>query len=191
MHLTRYCMYQRIQAVLQGRQLTGRILGISGIKNFYPMIDWNNSHLVEVEYPEVDMQNLPFEEAEFDVVISDQVLEHLPNPKRAIEESFRVLRPGGIAIHTTCFLNPIHEAPGDYCRLSKEALSALCPPNVEAIHIGSWGNRIVLGLLLLRDGFRFIQIPPRSGFRRWLATYNESKYPIVTWLIARKKANIG
>jgi hypothetical protein len=25
-----------------------------------------------------------------------------------------VLKPGGLAIHTTCFINPIHEAPTRY-----------------------------------------------------------------------------
>jgi SAM-dependent methyltransferase len=178
-------MYQQIQATLE-RKLAGRILGISGIENFYEMIDMNTSRLVEVQYPEVDMQDLPFQEAEFDVVISDQVLEHLPDPRKAVQESFRVLRIGGIAIHTTSFLNPIHEVPKDYWRLSKEGLAALCPPDAEPLQIGSWGNRIALGLLLLRDDSRFVQIPSYSGLRRLLATYNEDKYPIVTWMIAAK-----
>ena len=70
MHLTRYYMYRQIGAVI-GHQLRGKILGISGIENFERWIDRPNSRLVDVWYPLVDMQKLPFETEEFDVVVSD------------------------------------------------------------------------------------------------------------------------
>jgi ubiquinone/menaquinone biosynthesis C-methylase UbiE len=38
---------------------------------------------------------LPFDDAEFDVVYCRYLLEHVPNPLRALEEMRRVLRPGG------------------------------------------------------------------------------------------------
>ncbi len=52
------------------------------------------------EYPDLpytsgDAQALPFADSSFDVVAMNQVLEHVPDPKKAIEECFRVLRPGG------------------------------------------------------------------------------------------------
>jgi SAM-dependent methyltransferase len=186
MHLTRYYMYHQIATALGGR-LSGKILGVSGIHNFYGLIDRQDAHLLEVEYPEVDMQSLPFGNEEFDVVISDQVIEHLPNPQKAIEEAFRVLKKGGIGIHTSCFLNPVHPAPSDYYRFTREGLMFLCSSYSEIIQMGSWGNRIVLVLLFFHDAFRFMRIPERPGIRKWLASYNESKYPIVTWIIARKR----
>lgn len=70
--------------------MKGKILGISGIENFYPLIDMKSAEITEVWYPDVDMQNLPFNENTFDFVISDQVIEHLQNPKKAIDESYRV-----------------------------------------------------------------------------------------------------
>ena len=87
--------------------MKGKILGISGIKNFYPFINIKDAELTQVDYPEVDMQNLPYKDNSFDFVISDQVIEHLEEPKKAILESYRVLRSGGIAVHTTCFMNLI------------------------------------------------------------------------------------
>lgn len=42
-----------------------------------------------------DLQELPFADAEFDVVICNHVLYHLPDRDRAIGELARVLRPGG------------------------------------------------------------------------------------------------
>jgi len=44
-----------------------------------------------------DAENLPFADASFDVVYSWGVLHHSPDTRRAIDEVWRVLRPGGKA----------------------------------------------------------------------------------------------
>lgn len=44
-----------------------------------------------------DAENLPFPDGSFDVVYSNGVLHHTPDTQRAIDEVFRVLRPGGVA----------------------------------------------------------------------------------------------
>jgi SAM-dependent methyltransferase len=40
-------------------------------------------------------EDLPFEEAKFDVVLSHEVLEHVADDRRCLEEMVRVLKPGG------------------------------------------------------------------------------------------------
>lgn len=45
-----------------------------------------------------DVQDLPYEDAKFDVVMAAHVLEHLADPHRAIEEMVRVLKPGGVPL---------------------------------------------------------------------------------------------
>jgi SAM-dependent methyltransferase len=40
-------------------------------------------------------QRLPFGDETFDVVVAGEVLEHLAAPRALVDESFRVLRPGG------------------------------------------------------------------------------------------------
>ena len=40
-------------------------------------------------------ENLPFRDAEFDLVVSFQVLEHTQIPERVLRETVRVLKPGG------------------------------------------------------------------------------------------------
>lgn len=40
-------------------------------------------------------ENLPFPEATFDIVFSHEVLEHLEDDRKAVEEAVRVLKPGG------------------------------------------------------------------------------------------------
>lgn len=44
---------------------------------------------------------IPFPDNHFDVVISSEVIEHTPDPVRAIHEFSRVLKPGGILVVTT------------------------------------------------------------------------------------------
>jgi SAM-dependent methyltransferase len=43
----------------------------------------------------IDGDRLPFQDSQFDVVISNQVFEHIPNPRRVLPEIGRVLKPGG------------------------------------------------------------------------------------------------
>lgn len=47
-----------------------------------------------------DLQALSFASASFDVVLSSDVLEHMPHPYRAHGEIYRVLKPGGRHIFT-------------------------------------------------------------------------------------------
>jgi SAM-dependent methyltransferase len=52
-----------------------------------------------------DVTDLPFEDASFDLVICNHVLEHVPDDGAAIAEMLRVLRPGGRAL----MLHPLDE----------------------------------------------------------------------------------
>lgn len=47
------------------------------------------------------VEKLPFENNFFDLVISEWVLEHLPEPEKAFHEIYRVLKPGGKVIFLT------------------------------------------------------------------------------------------
>lgn len=184
--LTRYAMYEALRNDLGG-PIGGRVLGVSGLEKMRSagLID-ADAKVIDATYPDVDMQALPHGDEEFDVVVSDQVIEHLADPRLAVSESMRVLRRGGIAIHTTCFLNPLHPSPQDYFRFTRDGLLALMPPNAEVVSVGTWGNRVALGLLIGWDASRRISIPPRPSLRRWLARWNEEKYGIMSWVVARK-----
>jgi SAM-dependent methyltransferase len=51
-------------------------------------------------YPDVDMEDLPFPDASFDLVVHSDTLEHVHNPQRALSECRRVLVPGGSLCYT-------------------------------------------------------------------------------------------
>jgi SAM-dependent methyltransferase len=50
------------------------------------------------EEVQADLQALPFEDASFDTVIIHNVLEHIPDDRKALSEIARVLREGGVAL---------------------------------------------------------------------------------------------
>ena len=45
-----------------------------------------------------DICNLPFEDNYYDIIFCNHVLEHIPNDTKAMQELYRVLKPGGMAI---------------------------------------------------------------------------------------------
>jgi len=101
-----------------------------------------------------DAHALPFDEATFDCIICAEVLEHLHTPTQAIDEMYRVLKPGGRIILTTRFMFPQHGATGDYFRFSIPALQHLFRAwDMEHIERESrpFG---MLGILLQRIGYQ-------------------------------------
>lgn len=54
-----------------------------------------NSPLADVK---ADICNLPFKENEFDVILCNHVLEHIPDDTKAMQELYRVLKVGGMGI---------------------------------------------------------------------------------------------
>jgi len=51
-------------------------------------------------FPRVDMQDLPYPNASFDLVVHSDTLEHVPDPVRALAECRRVLTESGTCIFT-------------------------------------------------------------------------------------------
>lgn len=57
---------------------------------------------------QADGENLPFDDASFDIVLSDNVVDHARDPRRIIEEVVRVLKPGGLFYFTVHVHHPIY-----------------------------------------------------------------------------------
>ena len=66
---------------------------------------------------------LPFGDGAVDGLLSEMVLEHLPDPHAATAEMQRVLKPGGRAFVMVPFLWPYHAAPHDYTRWTQAGLA--------------------------------------------------------------------
>ena len=83
------------------------------------------SHIFQGAFLMGNVYNLPFKSGMFDVVLMIEVLEHLSDPKRAVNEVKRVLKEEGMFIATTRFFFPIHGAPDDFYRYTKSGLKHL------------------------------------------------------------------
>jgi SAM-dependent methyltransferase len=62
----------------------------------------------------LDIQHMPFTDQEFDVVICNHVLEHVPDDRKALREIFRVLKINGYAlmqVPTNYSMKRTHEDP--------------------------------------------------------------------------------
>jgi SAM-dependent methyltransferase len=51
-------------------------------------------------FPQLDMQRMSFVDSSIDVIIHSDTLEHVPDSKVALKESWRVLKPGGHLFYT-------------------------------------------------------------------------------------------
>ena len=146
---------------------------------------WPALSIAVASYPQVDCQRLPMDDAGFDLVYSNQVLEHVPRPWLAGEQIVRVLRPGGIGIHTTCTFNPRHGPPAfeDYYRFLPAGLAQLFP-GVKVLSLGEWGNaRAIAHNVTVTDG------PGPLGGRRFgpeIGAVSDGLYPWVVWIIFEK-----
>ena len=116
----------------------------------------------------------------FDVIIADQVFEHLRWPYRAGRNVLTMLKPGGHFIITVPFLVRVHNSPTDCSRWTEEGLSCFlqeCGFEAGQISTDSWGNRACLKANLT------------TWRKRGLGSLtNEPEYPLVVWAFAKKSA---
>jgi ubiquinone/menaquinone biosynthesis C-methylase UbiE len=54
--------------------------------------------LTNVAFKHGDAENLPFGDGQFDGIVTRLAIHHFAHPQRALDEMFRVLRPGGAAV---------------------------------------------------------------------------------------------
>jgi SAM-dependent methyltransferase len=133
-----------------------------------------------LDYAEYDLCARPFAPEAFDVVIAEQVLEHVLWPFRAARHAWQMLRPGGVFLVTTPFLVRVHAYPTDCSRWTPLGLKHLLAEGgfgLDDIETGSWGNRACV-----RANFK-----GWPDWARWKHSLrNEPDFPVVVWALARK-----
>ena len=185
-HLSRYWMYSRIGEFFSSAPRAGRVLSISESVAFHELFARDATSFVEASYPDHNILSLEFESDSFDFVVCDQVLEHVEgSPQRAVDELRRVLRPGGWMLLTTCFINPVHGAPGDFWRFTPDGLRLLCGGFSAIDQCEGWGNAWLPAMRQL--GVRGLPVP----HAKWhpihrIAVKNDPIWPLMTWVIAKK-----
>lgn len=147
---------------------------------------WPGVTIDRAVYPDFDAQDLSrIADNQYDLVYSNQVLEHIPKPWLTAAEMVRVLKPGGIGLHTTCAFNPLHGPPAfnDYYRFLPDGLAELFG-GVKVLVKAGWGNRqALLYNLGIDDGHGGL------GGRRFcehVGRRNDEQYPWHVWIIFEK-----
>ncbi|MDJ0571724.1 MAG: hypothetical protein QNJ53_22145 [Pleurocapsa sp. MO_192.B19] len=154
-------------AQLNALEISGHKWSQIGFKSF-----------TEVHYPEFDICKdcLP---KTFDVIIADQIFEHLLWPYRAGKNVYEMLEPGGYFLITTPFLIRVHDFPIDCSRWTELGLKyflAECGFPLEQIKTNSWGNRTCV----------------KANFKKWAhqgwfrSQHNELNFPVSVWALAQK-----
>jgi SAM-dependent methyltransferase len=79
-------------------------------------------NITDARRPDVvaDGAALPLRPGVFDAVICSEVMEHVPEPDRLLEEAHRVLRTGGVLLMCVPFLHRLHGDPEDYGRYTDQ-----------------------------------------------------------------------
>ena len=155
-------------ATLEVLEISGRAWQDTGFKAYRA-----------TQFPDYDVCQGPLDEAKFDLIVADQVFEHLLWPYRAGKNVCSMLKPGGAFLVSVPFLVRIH-GEVDCTRWTETGLRyflAECGFDLESTRTGSWGNRACVN----------------SNFQRW-ARYrrfvhslrNEPLYPYVVWALARR-----
>ncbi len=97
----------------------------SGVSNLHPSIINIDFYAFENVDFVADIVKLPFADGTIDGVISECVLEHVPDPISVVSEMHRVLKKGGTAYVIVPFVFSFHSSPNDYTRWTKMGLRHL------------------------------------------------------------------
>ena len=137
-----------------------------------------------LDYPQFDLC-APLEGHEtYDVVICEQVLEHVLDPVAAAVNLRGLTIPGGHLIVSTPFLVRVHELPAygmpDLWRFTPRGLRVLLEnAGLEVDAVNAWGNRECVVA-------NFDRWP---AYRRWHPLRNEADLPLQVWAFARNPAS--
>ncbi|MFZ2487135.1 MAG: methyltransferase domain-containing protein [Anaerolineae bacterium] len=72
-------------------------------------------------------ERLPVADTSLDGVITQGVLEHVPDLRTTVAEIDRVLRPGGLVYHEIPFIQGYHASPNDFRRFTSVGIAELAP----------------------------------------------------------------
>lgn len=109
-----------------------------------------------------DVLNMPFREGSFDAAVCTQVIEHVPDPLRLLQELRRVVRPGGFILLSSPLGFGEHQVPYDFFRYTSYGLRELARrADLETVRVTPMGGFFthlatmflaMLALLAVRTG---------------------------------------
>ncbi len=127
-----------------------------------PTIEYTTADLYSpIADVKADVCNLPFEDNRFDLVFCNHVLEHIPDDTKAMQELYRVLKPGGMGIF---------QIPQDLSRSTTFEDNSITDPKERTAIFGQYDHVRVYG----RDYFNKLR---KIGFTVEEVNYTEKMTP--------------
>jgi SAM-dependent methyltransferase len=175
-HITRVVAYREIDAFLDG--IGTQTLDCLEISAGWKWRGRTWGSFTEMNWPDHDIC-VDVLDQQFDVIIADNVWEHLAYPHRAAKHVAKMLKPGGCFINITPFLIRYHPIPLDCTRWTETGMTHFLEEagfDPALITTGSWGNASAV----------------RANFHRWAragwkrALRNDPNFPVTVWAIARR-----
>lgn len=119
----------------------------------------------------IDANKIPFKDNTFDKVIMSEVIEHIENEQNVLSEIYRVLKPGGVMVLTTCNIDyPFLWDPVNWI------LQHLLKTHIKSgFWAGIWNQHLrlykinVLNNLIKKSGFK---IEVSELLTRWCLPFN-------------------
>lgn len=88
-----------------------------------------NFHGVSAHTFFCDLKSIPRASECYDLVVCNQVLEHVPEPGLVLKEFYRILKPGGQIILTVPQCHGLHMIPYNYFNFLEFGIAYLCQKN--------------------------------------------------------------
>lgn len=130
-----------------------------------------------VDYPDFDICKQTLDK-QYDLIIAEQVFEHIPDPLSAAKNVHSMLREGGVFLISTPFLIHYHPSPLDLWRWTKEGMATfLAGVGFRNVNAQAWGNKQCV--VASFDNWDYYDKKAHS-------LENDPNYPIVVWALAQK-----
>lgn len=110
-------------------QVTGQE-HIADLRPYFPGKEYIGSDMREGPGVDVilNLHSLDLPDASVGTALMLDTLEHVEYPRRAMDEVYRVLKPGGLVVMSSVMKFHIHDYPDDYWRFTPEAFRSLLKP---------------------------------------------------------------
>jgi SAM-dependent methyltransferase len=168
----REVMNRDVRAVLDGLGPADLdIVEISG--DNWGDLPWRSRAVLE--FPGFDLCDPASFAGPFDLVLCEQVLEHVEDPLAAVRTLRRLCKPEGHVLVSTPFLLRLHGHPEDFWRFTPAGMEKLLTSQgLSPVWVRSWGNRRAVRANLGRW----------ATYRRGRSLRNEADVPMVVWALA-------
>ena len=178
--LDRVVLDQETARIMRGLPTSAMdALEISGSK--WGKVDFRS--FLSVHYPDYDICAGPLP-GTFDIIIAEQVFEHVLWPHRAARNVYAMLRSGGYFLISVPFLQKVHNFPTDCSRWTETGIKYLLADagfQLHDIQAWSWGNGAVAKANLNPRRFPIYNPILHRNLN------NDPLFPVQVWALAQKK----